>query len=73
MTALKLLGIALLIAGTLSLIYKGFTYTKETHKADIGPIEVKVNETERVGIPLWAGVVMIAGGGGLLLLDRRKS
>lgn len=72
MSALKIIGIILLIAGTLSLVYKGFTYTKETHDAKLGPIELSLKEKEHVSIPIWAGVVMIGGGGLLLLAGRKK-
>lgn len=70
--AVKVLAILLLVAGTLSLVYKGFTYTRETHDAKLGPIELSIKEKERVTIPVWAGVAMIAVGGGLLLVGRKK-
>ena len=73
MNVLKILGVILLIAGTLCLVYKGFTYTKETHKAEFGPLELQVKEKEHVSIPVWAGIVMIAAGGVLLLVPVRKS
>ena len=69
----KILGVVLLIAGTLCLVYKGFTYTKETHEAKLGPLELQVKEKEHVNIPVWAGVAMIAAGGLLLVVPARKS
>ena len=73
MKLLKILGVILLIAGTLCLVYKGFTYTKETHKAELGPLELQVKEKEHVSIPVWVGILMIAAGGVLLLVPVRKS
>ena len=35
--------------------YGGFTYTKETHKADIGPLHMSIAEKEHVNVPVWAG------------------
>ena len=72
MNAVKVLGIALLAAGTLALVYGGFTYTKETHETRIGPLELVVKDQARVDIPVWAGVGAIAVGAVLLLLPRRS-
>jgi hypothetical protein len=35
----KILAFALIVSGALALAYGGFTYTKESHTADLGPIE----------------------------------
>ena len=67
MNALKILAIVLIAAGILALIYGGFTYTKSTHDAKIGPLELSIKDKETVNIPLWAGVGAIVVGGGLLL------
>lgn len=66
MRARRLLGALLLAAGILALAYRGFTYTKETHEAEVGPLRVKVAERERVEIPVWAGVLAAVAGGALL-------
>lgn len=68
----KLLGIALVAAGILALVYKGFSYTEETHRAKLGPLELAVKEKERVSIPTWAGIVAIAAGAALLLVPGRR-
>ena len=72
MNATRLAAIALIVAGVLGLVYGGFTYTRETHEAKVGPIELSVKERETVNIPVWAGVGAIVIGGGLLLLGGRK-
>jgi hypothetical protein len=69
---MKVLGVVLLLAGILALVYGGFSYTKETHEANLGPLQVEVQEKERVNIPLWAGVALAAAGGGLLFFGGRK-
>jgi LPXTG-motif cell wall-anchored protein len=71
MDTLKMLGIALLVAGVLGLAYGSFSYTKETHEAKIGPLEMSVKDKETVNIPVWAGVAALAVGG-LLVLGKRK-
>lgn len=72
MNPLRLVALVLLAAGILALVYGGFTYTKKTHKASFGPIELAVQEKETVDVPVWAGVAGIVAGGGLLVLSGRK-
>ena len=67
MSALKIVAILLIVAGIIGLVYGGITYTKTTHDAKIGPIEVSVKDKETVNIPVWAGVGAIVVGGVLLL------
>ena len=69
---MKILGVVLLAAGILALAYGGFSYTKETHEAKVGPLQFEVKETERVSLPVWAGAAMAVAGGGLLLFGGRK-
>ena len=71
MNAIKMFGVILLIAGALGLAYGSFSYTKETHDAKIGPLEMSVQEKERVNIPKWAGIGAILLGGALLVVDSR--
>jgi len=72
MNALKILGVILIVAGVLALVYRGFSYTKETHDAKLGPIEFSVKEKETITIPTWAGVGAIVVGGILLLVPGKK-
>lgn len=72
MKIIKILAIVLVIAGIAGLAYGKFSYTKETHDAKLGPIEISVNDTTTVNIPLWAGIGAIVVGG-LLLLAPAKS
>jgi TRAP-type C4-dicarboxylate transport system permease small subunit len=73
MDSTKIAAVVLIAAGILGLVYGGFTYTKETHQAKLGPIEMSVQEKETVNIPIWAGVGAIVFGGGLLFFGGRKS
>ena len=67
MNAVKIVGIVLLVAGILGLVYGSFSYTKETHEAKIGPLELQVKEKETVNVPVWAGVGAIVIGAVLFL------
>jgi drug/metabolite transporter (DMT)-like permease len=72
MNAIKIIGVVLILAGILGLVYGGFSFTKETHEAKIGPIELQVKEKERVNIPTWAGAGAIVIGAVLLLIPSKK-
>lgn len=71
MSGIKLFSIILIVLGILGLVYGSFSYTKETHDAKIGPLELSVKDKETVNVPVWAGVVAIAAGG-ILLFVRPK-
>jgi len=64
--------IVLIVAGALGLAYGGFSYTKETHEADLGPLHMSVAEKKRVNVPIWAGVGAIVAGGLLLVVGRKS-
>ena len=68
MSGNKILAIVLILAGILGVMYGKFSYTKETHEAKLGSLEMSFKEKETVNIPAWAGVAAIAAGAGLLLL-----
>jgi hypothetical protein len=44
MNAIKLGAIALIVVGILGLAYGKFSYTKETHEAKIGSLELSVKD-----------------------------
>lgn len=72
MSLKRIVGILLVAAGVLVLVYHGFSYTKESHKADVGPFKFAVKEQKRVEIPVWAGVVAVAVGTGILLIPGKR-
>lgn len=71
-SAAKMVGIALIAAGALGLAYGGFSYTKDTHQAKLGPIVMSVKEKQTLDIPVWAGVAAIAAGAALLVFGGRS-
>ena len=66
MSPLKIVALLLIVGGIVGLVYGGFTYTKSTHDAKIGPLEFSIKDKERVNVPVWAGVAAIVVGGVLL-------
>ena len=73
MSAVKIMGIVLIVAGIAGLLYGKFSYTKETHDIKLGPLEMSVAEKQTVNVPAWAGVGGIVAGGVLLLYASKKS
>jgi hypothetical protein len=72
MTAAKIIGIILIVAGVLGLIFQQFTYTREAAEAKIGPLELAVRERETVNIPLWASLGAIGAGVVVLVVGGRR-
>ena len=72
MSGIRILAIVLIVAGLLGVLYGKFSYTKETHEAKLGSLELSFKEKQTVNVPAWAGVAAIAAGAGLLLV-RTKS
>jgi hypothetical protein len=68
---MRLIAIVLLAAGVLALAYGGFSYTRQTHDAKVGPLEISVTEKQRVNVPVWAGVVLVVAGAGILLTGKK--
>ena len=72
MNSIKLVAVALILAGVLGLIYGGFSYTKDTTVVKLGPLELTAKEKQTVNVPLWAGVGAIVVGGLLLVMGSKK-
>ena len=72
MNPTKIIAIILIVAGGLGLAYGGFSYTKETTRAKLGPIELKVQEQETVTVPLIVSAGAVAIGVFLLVAGGRK-
>lgn len=72
MNQIKIVAAILIVAGVLALVYGGFSYTKSTQQAKIGPLELTMQDRETVNIPVWAGVGAIVIGGALLLFPGKQ-
>lgn len=72
MNSTRIIAIVLIIAGTLGLLYGGFSYTKDSRAVKLGALEVTVKEKQTVNIPIWAGVGAIVVGGLLIVLGGKK-
>ena len=65
MNTARMAGIVLIIAGAVGLAYGSFSYTKETHRATVGPVELAVKDRESVAVPTWLSIGAILLGGAL--------
>ncbi len=72
MNSTRLIGIVLVVAGVLALLYGGFSYNKDTTALKLGPLEVSVQEKKTINVPVWAGIGAIVAGGLLLVMGGRK-
>ena len=73
MNTVKIVAVLLIAAGTLGLIYGSFSYTKETHEAKLGPLELSIKDRQTINVPVWAGVGAIVIGGVLLLFGSKRN
>lgn len=72
MSLRKVLGIVLIVAGVAALVYGGFSFTKETHDASLGPLHLEYKEKQHVQVPTWAGVAAVVVGTGLLAFGGKR-
>jgi uncharacterized membrane protein YidH (DUF202 family) len=72
MNPARIVGIVLIAAGALGLVYGTFSYTKDTTAVKLGPLELSVKEKQTVNVPVWAGVGAIVIGALLLVVGGKK-
>lgn len=72
MRFVTILGIILIVLGTAGLIWGGIDLTMDRQVAEVGPVEVEAETTERVAIPFWAAGAIFAGGLVLVGIGSRK-
>ncbi|MBY0409200.1 MAG: hypothetical protein K2Q97_03500 [Burkholderiaceae bacterium] len=72
MNAMRIVGVLLLVGGLAGFFTGGFSFTKETTQAKLGPLELTVKEKESVSIPQWLSLGAMVLGGVVLVLGFRK-
>ena len=72
MSPAKIVGIILIVLGAAGLAMGGFSFTKETHQAKIGPLSLSVQEKESVSVPTWVSLGLLAVGVGLLVVPGKR-
>jgi drug/metabolite transporter (DMT)-like permease len=69
---MKILGILLIIAGVVALVYGGFSYSTTKKDVDLGPLQVSHKQNHTVPLPPILGVIAIVGGGALVYFGARN-
>ena len=68
------IGVVLIVVGIIGVATGGFSYTKERHSVEMGPI--KMEAKEKGYVPRGAAIALILAGGVLVAVDlagRKKS
>lgn len=72
MKASTMTGIVLIVLGLAGFLTGGFSFTKDTTTAKIGPLELIVKEKQTVNFPQWLSLGAIALGAIVLVVGARK-
>jgi drug/metabolite transporter (DMT)-like permease len=70
---MRTIGIVLVIAGILMLVFRGINFTTEKKVVDLGPLEINKKERKSVNWPLYAGIVVTLAGVVMVVADKRKA
>lgn len=72
MKSISMVGILLIVLGSLALAYQGITYTHQEKVLDIGPIHATQDAQERIPLPPIVGSLAVVGGIVLLVAGARR-
>ena len=72
MNAAKIAGTILVVLGLAGFFTGGFSFSKDTTAAKVGPIELTVTEKKAVNIPQWLSLGALALGALVLVVGFRK-
>lgn len=72
MNPMRIAGIILLVLGLAGFLTGGFSFTKNTTKAELGPLKLQVQEKESINVPQWLSLGAMLVGGVLLVLGFKR-
>ncbi len=72
MKATSWVGVVLIIAGILILVYQGITYTRQKNVLDVGSIHVTTETRKTIPLPPILGGLALVGGVLLLVVGARN-
>jgi len=70
---ITIIGILLIVAGSLALFYRGIPYTSRDVIVDVGPVKATAETKKTWPVPPVLGGLAIAGGVVLLIVGAKKS
>ena len=69
---MKIVGILLIVAGILMLVFGNVTFSKKEKVADVGPVEINKKEKKTIAWPNYAGPIIIVAGIGVLVVSANR-
>ena len=72
-TPVKILGLILIVAGILMMVFRGFYFTKKEKVLDLGPVEISKKEKQAVDWPVYAGAIVTAAGIIILVAAKKRN
>jgi hypothetical protein len=69
---MKALGIILIVAGILMMVFRSVSFTEKKKVVDLGPLEINKDEKKTIGWPIYAGGAAIAAGALILIVGSKK-
>ncbi|TMQ65247.1 MAG: DUF3185 domain-containing protein [Candidatus Eisenbacteria bacterium] len=70
---MKLIGIALIILGIISLVWGGIHYNDQKTVIQMGDFKATATEQKTIPISPVVGVIALIGGVALLMIDKRRA
>ncbi len=70
---MKTLGIILIAAGILMMIFREFNFTQEKKVVDLGPVEINRKENKTVSWPVYVGAVAAIAGVVILVTAKKRA
>ena len=67
------LGIILIIAGAVMLIWSGISFTRKEKAVDVGPLQVSVDKKQQLTWPPYLGGVLLVAGIIFIVTDKKRS
>ena len=65
--------ILLIVLGIAAFTYQGITYKTREKAVDLGSLQVTTEKTKNIPIPPIVGVIALAGGVGLLIMNAKTA
>jgi len=69
----SIVGILLIVLGSLALVYQGISYVTDETVVDIGPLKVEAEHKKTLPLPPVLGIIAVVGGAGLVFYGARRS
>ena len=69
---MKAVGVTLIVAGILMMVFRQMGFTQEKKIVDAGPIQISRKEDKTISWPVYAGGLAVVAGVVVLMVSRKK-